>query len=285
MDPPKKNEYFWWYVAGFIVLIVIILTIMYFSLNGNTSTNSSSGSEGENSYTSSGSSSSTTTDPENLRITKVTNKIVTFSNVLKFDVVKSRTELNMFLSYGFAGSTSLIAQKRGIKIPSEGDPTKDLDVTTFTRVDGSGAKFSGLTEGIRYYIQFIFTSSDPLIEDKGYTYEFVAPNRIQFGSGTTIQLPIDGSKGQLTWTWVVKDKRMIAKYRRASSTIPWFGGDAVFEDDIVSLVPSSATYMLVKTGELYYRMSDKKLVDVFDNETETTGDDDISSSSVTTYST
>lgn len=266
-----------WYSVIFLLFLGILFTIIYFTLPGGDAGGYGSGSGGIIIP------AVTNSDPASLTITKVTDKIVTFSNPLKFNVIRDRTQLNMFLSYGFTGSVNVIAQNRGIKIPTEGEASKDLDLTTFTLVDGSGSKFSGLTEGLNYYIQFVFVSSDPEIEDEEYTYEFVAPRRIQFGTGTTIQLPVDGSKGQLVWTWVVKTKTMIAKYRRVSSTIPWFGGDADFEDDIIPRIPNNATYMLVKPGELYYRLSDETLVDAFDNETETK--DDISSSSVTTYST
>jgi hypothetical protein len=175
---------------------------------------------------------------------------------------------------------SIIAQKRGIKLPIDYE-SRDLDLTTLTLVDGSGTKFNGLVEGLQYYMQFIFTSSDPLIEDKRYTYDFVAPRKIQLGNPTKIELPIDSSKGQMVWTWVAKDKKMIAKYRRVSSTTPWFGGDVDFEDDILSLIPISATYILVKSNELYYRLGDEILVDAYDNETEVK--DDISSPELTIY--
>jgi hypothetical protein len=85
----------------------------------------------------------------------------------------------------------------------------------------------------------------------------------------------------MVWEWVAKDKNMIAKYRRVSSTIPWFGGNADFEDDILSLIPISSTYMLVKPGEFYYRLGDEQLVDAYDNETEVK--DNISSPSLTFY--
>jgi hypothetical protein len=262
------------YTFVFIFIVSIILfTTLYFS--GSSSKSYEDG-EGENISIGSGSGF---TNPDSLNITKITNKIVTFSEPLKFEVVKSRGEINMFLSYGYTGSVNTIAQKRGIKLPI--DESRDLDLTTFTLVDGSGVKFNGLIEGLQYYIQIVFTSSDPLIEDKGSTFDFTAPRRIQFGEGTTIQLPIDSSKGQMVWEWVAKDKNMIAKYRRVSSTIPWFGGNADFEDDILSLIPISSTYMLVKPGEFYYRLGDEQLVDAYDNETEVK--DNISSPSLTFY--
>jgi hypothetical protein len=258
----------------FFISIIIFVSIY---LSGSSSKSYEGGGDGgEIGVTGSGSGF---TNPDDLEISKITNKIVTFSDPLKFEVVRSLQELNIFLSYGYTGSVNTIAQKRGIKLPN--DEGRDLDLTTLTLVDGSGAKFNGLVEGLQYYIQFIFTSSDPLIEDKGYTYDFVAPRRIQVGTPTTIQLPTDSSKGQMVWEWVVKDETMIAKYRRVSSTTPWFGGDADFEDDILSLVPVSATYMLVKPGELYYRFSDEKLVDAYNNETETK--DNISSPTLEIY--
>jgi hypothetical protein len=260
------------------IFVFIISTVLFASLylSGSSSKSYEDGGGGEIGDTG---SDSGFTNPDSLSITKITNKIVTFSEPLKFEVVKSRGEINMFLSYGYTGSVNTIAQKRGIELPN--DEGRDLDLTTFTLVDGSGVKFNELVEGLQYYIQFVFTSSDPLIEDKGYTFDFTAPRRIQFGEGTTIQLPIDSSKGQMVWEWVVEDENMNAKYRRVSSTTPWFGGDADFEDDILSLMPISATYMLVKPDELYYRLGDEQLVDVYDNETEV--EDDISSPSLTFY--
>lgn len=267
---------FFLYTTIFIFFLsVIIFVSVYFFSGSKTYSGGGGGSGGDGSVRGSG-----FTNPDNLKISKITNKIVTFSETLKFEVVKSRQELNMFLSYGYTGSVNVIAQKRGIKLPIDYE-SRDLDLTTFTLVDGSGAKFNGLVEGLQYYIQFIFTSSDPLIEDKSYTYDFVAPRKIQLGNPTTIELPVDSSKGQMVWTWVAKDKKMIAKYRRVSSTTPWFGGDVDFEDDILSLIPISATYILVKTGELYYRLDDEKLVDAYNNETEVK--DDISSPTLTIY--
>jgi hypothetical protein len=267
---------------GYVILVLVFLAFIgYVIYHFSSSSESGSGSEtgGDGGAYEAAAATTWYTDPETLTISKITDKIIKFSSRLNFEVVNSRSELNMFLWEG----GSVIAQKRGTKIPLSDPSTKEIDLTTFTLVDGSGYKFTGLTEGVRYYIQFIFASSDPQLEDKEYSYEFLAPRRIQFGHDTTVQLPIDGSKGQLSWTWVVKDKNMIAKYRRVSSNIPWFGGVATFEDDILSIIPSTVTYMLVKPGELYYRLSDQKLVDVFDNETETK--DDITGTSITMYAT
>ena len=144
-----------------------------------------------------------------------------------------------------------------------------------------------MNEGFRYYVQLIFSAPDePQIEDKGYTYEFLAPTRLKLGTETRYELPLDNSKGQLTWSWIKKDKKMISKYVRMSSSIPWFGGTSDFEDDIVTLFPNTATYMLVKPYVYYYRISDKKLVDMYDNETNLGKEEvDISSSYIVTYST
>lgn len=264
-----------WYIF-FLICVIVFITLLavYFSRSDDSESGGGGGGGGGGVFTG---VSSGFTDPAKMTISKVTDKIITFSERLKFEVVRNRTELNMFL---YDAGSNIIAQKRRIRVPT--DDTKDLDVSTFTLVDGSGSRFTKFTEGLKYYIQFIFNSSDTSIEDKAYSFEFTAPVKIQFGTPTEYQLPSDASKGQMIWTWNVKDKIMIAKYRRISSTIPWFGGDADFDDDISPYIPSTATYMLVKPNELYYRLSDEKLVDAYDNETETPND--ISGSSLITYS-
>jgi hypothetical protein len=220
------------------------------------------------------------TDPSRMTIDKVTDKVVTFSEKLNFEVVDKRSSMYMLL--GIKGTSTVVAERRGMNLNSD---TKDIDLSTFMVVNGGGARFTRLIEGFGYYIQIVFTApGEPTIKDKGYIYEFVAPVKIVFGVGTTYELPVDASKGKLVWVWKNKEKKMDAKYVRVGSGVPWFGGEADFEDDIKDVYfPGTATYMLVKSPNYYYRIEDGKLVDAYDNDTEL--DEEVSSSSVTTYAT